>query len=137
MTPTLLGRLQTRLLLFMTVGMFVTFFFYAAIDGPFFGMLIWIMLFGFMWDCLYTFIQKFRWDRDWPAAYQRAAGVWEAFFFLLFVYSFGLYGADFGQFPFFWFVFHYSTVWLAIFLSSQVLMRLLFPRWRFRGGRWF
>ncbi|MEL7225384.1 MAG: hypothetical protein AAGL17_11080, partial [Cyanobacteria bacterium J06576_12] len=69
MTPTLLGRLQTRLLLFLTVGVVLTFPFAIAIDGPFFSILFWIMILGFFWDCLYTFIQKFRWDRDWPAAY--------------------------------------------------------------------
>lgn len=137
MTPTLLGRLQTRLLLFLTVGVLLSMPFSLSVEGHFFPILFWIMCWGFLWDVLYTFIQKFRWDRDWPAAYQVAAGVWEAFFMLAFIYSFGLYGSYFGEFPVGWFLFHYSTVWLGIFLSSQVLMRLLFPRWRFRGGRWF
>ena len=137
MTPTLLGRLQTRLLLFLTVGVVLTFPFAIAIAGPFFSILFWIMILGFFWDCLYTFIQTFRWDRDWPAAYQVIAGIWEAFFLLSIIVSFGLYGSDFGDFSVFWFTVHYSTVWLGIFIASQVLMRLLFPRWRFRGGRWF
>jgi hypothetical protein len=29
-----------------------------------------------------------------------------------------------------------GLVWLAIYLSAWVVMRLLFPRWRFRGGEW-
>ena len=31
---------------------------------------------------------------------------------------------------------HYAAVWIATFLASQSLMRLLFPRWRYRGGQW-
>ncbi len=137
MTPTLLGRWQTRLFLFFTVGVLLTWPFAITLEGSFFPILFWIMGWGFLWDCLYTFIQKFRWDRDWPAAYQLAAGIWEALFLLALIYSFGLFGTDYGDFSLFWFVIHYSTVWLGIFLASQVLMRLLFPQWRFRGGRWF
>ncbi|MEO1620419.1 MAG: hypothetical protein AAFU53_05215 [Cyanobacteria bacterium J06632_3] len=136
MTPTLLGRWQTRLLLFMTVGVLITSLFADVADKPFFQLLFWILAWGFLWDVLYTFIQKFRWDRDWPAVYQVAAGIWEAFFLLTFIYAFGLFGSYYGEFSVGWFLAHYCTVWLGIFLASQVLMRLLFPRWRFRGGRW-
>ncbi|MEO0769346.1 MAG: hypothetical protein AAFY72_07915 [Cyanobacteria bacterium J06649_4] len=135
MTPTLLGRWQTRLLLFITVGVLLTVPFSIVLPGPSFQILFWILGWGFVWDILYTFIQKFRWDRDWPAAYQVAAGIWEAFFLLTFIYTFGLFGSAFGNFSISSFIFHYATVWLGIFLASQVLMRLLFPRWRFRGGR--
>ncbi|MEL7333920.1 MAG: hypothetical protein AAFN12_16860, partial [Cyanobacteria bacterium J06560_2] len=75
MTPTLLGRWQTRFLLFMTVGVLLTCPFTIAVEGAFFSVLFCILLWGFLWDCLYTFTQKFRWDRDWPAAYQVAAGI--------------------------------------------------------------
>ena len=34
------------------------------------------------------------------------------------------------------FVLHYGAVWLAVYLTSWMVMRLLFPRWRFRGGEW-
>ena len=30
---------------------------------------------------------------------------------------------------------HYWAVWLATFLASQSIMRIIFPRWRFFGGR--
>ncbi|MUH01560.1 hypothetical protein F7734_58610 [Scytonema sp. UIC 10036] len=35
-----------------------------------------------------------------------------------------------------WFVIHYSLVSVIAYLASWVVMRLLFPRWRFRGGVW-
>lgn len=139
MTPTLLGRWQTRLLLFLTVGILLTLPFSIAIDGPFYSLLFSIMFWGFFWDCLYTVIQKFRWDRDWPATFQVIAGLWEAFFLLLIISAFGIDGRyiEDGSFSVFWFTIHYSTVWLGIFTASQILMRILFPQWRFRGGRWF
>ena len=137
MTPTLLGRWQTRFLLFLTVGIPLTLPFAIALDGPFFSILFWLMVWGFVWDALYTLMQKFRWDRDWPAAYQVGAGIWEAFFFLLFIGFFALLGVGYYNFSLFWFLVHYVVVWSGIFLASQVLMRIFFPRWRFRGGRWF
>ena len=80
-------------------------------------------MFGLGWDALCTLLQKFRWDRDWPAALQLLAGIWEG------VVLWVLYPFDFN-----WE--HYSLVWLAVFLASQTIMRILFPRWRFFGGRW-
>lgn len=138
MTPTLLGRWQTRLLLFQTVGLFVTLLFTEGLIGPGGGVFFWVLeylfLFGLGWDVVYNYLQKFRWDRDWPGALQLAAGVWEAFFILLVIGFFGLPGIFFLDLG--WFLVHYSLVWLAIYTASQTIMRILFPRWRFRGGEW-
>ncbi|MEM9567234.1 MAG: hypothetical protein AAF974_02915 [Cyanobacteria bacterium P01_E01_bin.34] len=119
MTPTLLGRIQTRILLFGSVGALVSFPFGAA------GLLVLFvaLILGMLWDILYNFIQKLLWDRDWPAALQLAAGIWEGLVLL-------------ALFPGVFNVWHYSLVWLSVFVASQSIMRLMFPRWRFRGGRW-
>lgn len=141
MTPTLFGRWQTRLLLFATVGVLVTLPFALGYIGPgsspiYFWMLGYLALFGLGWDAVYDYLQKFRWDRDWPAILQLFAGIWEAAFliFLLKVVRLPLPGVanlDLGGF-----VLHYSLVWLAVFVGSHSLMRILFPRWRFQGGQW-
>jgi hypothetical protein len=34
------------------------------------------------------------------------------------------------------FALHYWSVWLGVFLMTQGPMRIIFPRWRFSGGRW-
>jgi hypothetical protein len=34
------------------------------------------------------------------------------------------------------FLFHYWTVWWATFIMALGPMRIIFPRWRFRGGQW-
>lgn len=140
MTPTLFGRWQTRLLLLATVGVLVTLPFSLGIIGPgsdaiFFWILGYVVLFGLAWDIAYNYLQKLRWDRDWPGALQLLAGIWEALFVLCGVKLFGLPNVK-RSLPVFWFFIHYSLVWLSVYIASQSLMRILFPRWRFKGGQW-
>jgi hypothetical protein len=33
------------------------------------------------------------------------------------------------------FIFYYSLVWLAVYITSQTLMQILLSRWRFKGGQ--
>lgn len=141
MTPTLTGRWQTRILLLATVGVLVT----LAVSLPFaeFGLaplfltvLVYVALFGVGWDVLYDYLQKFRWDHDWPAVYQLLAGIWEAVFIAILFKTIGLPGLT-REMPLGIFAMHYSLVWLAVFAASQSLMRIIFPRWRFRGGQWW
>lgn len=141
MTPTLFGRWQTRIFLFATVGVLISIPFAIGLFGSqvgvvFFWVLGYLAAFGLVWDILYTYIQTFRWDRDWPAAFQLAAGIWEALFLAIAAKFIGLPSVP-RDFPLGWFALHYSFVWLGIFSASQTLMRVLFPRWRFRGGQLF
>ncbi|MBD2184738.1 hypothetical protein H6S82_08675 [Planktothrix sp. FACHB-1355] len=141
MTPTLFGRWQTRLLLFGTVGLAITLPFALGIigsgaDSTYFWVIGYITVFGLGWDIVYNYLQKFRWDRDWPGAFQLVAGIWEAIFFILIVKILrlplpGVTNIDIASF-----LGHYSLVWLGVYLASQSIMRILFPRWRFRGGQW-
>ncbi len=144
MTPTLLGRWQTRLLLFLTVGLVLTLPFGLGWIGPggavFFAILFYLLGLGLGWDVLYIYIQTFRWDQDWPAAYQWLAAFWEGWVMVLLfeVMAIPLPGVNpaQGDFALGWFLLHYTVVWLGIFVASQSLMRLIFPHWRFRGGQW-
>lgn len=140
MTPTLLGRWQTRLLLLATVGILATLPFSLGIIGPgaspeFFWILGYVALFGLAWDILYNYLQKFRWDRDWPGTFQLLAGIWEAIFIGCILILFGLPNVR-RELPLDGFIIHYSLVWLSVYLASQTLMRILFPRSRFKGGQW-
>lgn len=140
MTPTLFGRWQTRLLLLATVGVLITLPFSVGIIGPgasseFFWIVGYVALFGLLWDVLYNYLQKFRWDRDWPGAFQLLAGIWEAIFIACVVKLFGLPNVP-RELPINGFIFHYSLVWLGVYITSQTLMRIVFPRWRFKGGQW-
>ncbi|HEY1014617.1 MAG TPA: hypothetical protein VGE07_18045 [Herpetosiphonaceae bacterium] len=138
MTPTRAGRWQTRLFLLGTVGALAT-----ALFGLLFGdwrtpfaLLGYVLLAGFAWDALYDVLQGFRWDHDWPPAYQLAAGVAEGGAIWLLHALVGLPGVADGLAPG-RFLAHYGAVWLLTFLCSQGPMRLLFPRWRFNGGELF
>ncbi|QLE54244.1 hypothetical protein [Nostoc sp. TCL26-01] len=143
MTPTLFGRWQTRLLLLATVGVLVSLPFALGLIGSspnsvYFWILGYIAIFGLGWDIIYIYIQKFRWDRDWPAAFQVIAGIWEFIFVFCGVKLFGFLPIPLPKEELSpeIFLLHYSLVWLAVFLISQSLMRILFPRWRYRGGQW-
>ncbi|HYW21845.1 MAG TPA: hypothetical protein VE956_21555 [Nodularia sp. (in: cyanobacteria)] len=143
MTPTLFGRWQTRLLLLITVGVLVSLPFAMGLIGPgansvYFWILGYVAIFGFIWDVVYDYLQKSRWDRDWPGAYQLGAGIWELAFIFCGVKLFGFLPIPIPkiELPLRTFLLHYSLVWLAVFIASQSLMRIIFPRWRFRGGQW-
>ncbi len=142
MTPTLFGRWQTRVFLLGTYGILITLFFgwWFNQDDPnsyttTWSVLGYVLLFGFFWDLLYHFLQRFRWDSDWPPAYQFAAAIVEAVFLwivLLLEQYITLPGV--GRLTLTQFLAHYWTVWIVIFLLSQSAMRLRFPRWRYNGG---
>lgn len=136
MTPTLLGRWQTRVAMLGTIGLIVTALFAARYDDQtFFRVLGYVLALGLAWDILYMGLQQFRWDRDWPAAFQVATGITEGICVYLLIDRIGLPGIAKGSVPLRLFVAHYGIVWLAVFVWVQGPMRALFPRWRFRGGR--
>jgi hypothetical protein len=142
MTPTLIGRWQTRILLLTLVGFPITLPFTLGILGPgansvFSLILLYILLFGLLWDVMYDFVQQFRWDRDWPGALQLLAGIGEAVFLGAISKSISLPGLVPEDISLKWFAVHYSCVWLGVYIASQSLTRIVFPRWRFRGGKWF
>lgn len=137
MTPTLSGRIQTRLLLLATIGSFITFFYgiLAAILGPDylsffvpFLILILVAVFGIVWDIIYNMLQKLRWDRDWPPAFSFIAAFVEMLPVMLIALLLNVHPVLF--------LFHYWTVWWATFIMVLGPMRIIFPRWRYYGGQW-
>lgn len=137
MTPTLRGRWQTRGLLLATVGAIISALFglgFKDFATPF-ALLGYVFAFGLGWDALYQWLQGFRWDHDWPPAFQLAAGIWEGAALWLLLLATPLPGVA-GGLPLGRFLAHYGCVWLATFLCTQGPLRLIFPRWRFHGGEW-
>jgi hypothetical protein len=141
MTPTLFGRWQTRLFLLYTVGLLVTWVFASGWTGlpagtTYYWVLLYVGIFGVLWDVLYNFLQQYMWDHDWPGLFQFITAIGEGIWIGI-LSSIGLLPfIDRSRFDVITFVLHYGTVWVALYLSSWVIMRLLFPRWRFRGGEW-
>ncbi len=136
MTPTLIGRWQTRIFLLGTLGAIVTAIFAVAYqDDTFWRVLGYVALFGIGWDIAWIGIQQLKWDRDWPPYLQWATGLWEGVFIYILIDNVGLPGIQEGSVPLGRFAPHYGLVWLSVYLGSQGPMRALFPLWRFHGGR--
>lgn len=141
MTPTLFGRWQTRIFLFATVGILVTWGFASGVFGTqpstvYYWILFYIALFGLGWDVFYNYLQKFMWDHDWPGAFQLITGIAEGVLVAVLASWNLLPYVESRNFHIDAFIWHYGSVWLAMYLAVWVVMRILFPRWRFRGGEW-
>ncbi|MBZ0297000.1 MAG: hypothetical protein K8L99_30855 [Anaerolineae bacterium] len=133
MTPTLGGRWQSRIFILGTAGLIVTLLFGAVIGNYVTPLLILgvVIVAGFFWDALYTFLQTYRWDQDWPPAYVLFAGIFEGIMAGIIINVIpGFPLPTIGQF-----VVHYSLVWIASYIMQFSIMRVLFPRWRYYGGR--
>jgi hypothetical protein len=154
MTPTLLGRWQTRLLLFIFIGLPVTFLYawylsawrfstsYAwlppyelSIFQDPFKFITTILLLGLVLDVLYIQIQRFNWDQDWPFAYQLFFS-WLEFFIVFYVMDFGFLDFMFpdGRIPFTTAIWHFTWVFIPSFIGVLALVQIFLVRWRFKGG---
>lgn len=141
MTATLLGRIQSRLFVVCTAALVWT-----LLVTPFLSMgfmplsnafqatltaLLLVVLIGtVLWEPLYHLLQQFRWEKDWPAIFTLAEGVPEGW--LVYVVLTGVMGIDVNVWPF---VIHFATAWLVVFACLHGPLRVVFLRWRFRGGR--
>lgn len=143
MTPTLSGRWQTRIFLFIVLGLPITFVYAlylndwtSASAGPF-QFLFALLCVGLVLDPVYMQIQRFRWDNDWPFAFQ--------FFFsiLEFLTVFGLMqigallalGLAENAIPFSTAAGHFSWVFVPSFLALLGGLQIFFVRWRFNGAK--
>ncbi|MCL4870470.1 MAG: hypothetical protein KJ063_16025 [Anaerolineae bacterium] len=142
MTPTLRGRVETRLFLLTFLGLPITAIFawlYQDRQTPF-VLLGYVLLFGLAWDGVYYGLQTLRWNRDWPPLFMVVAGVWEAMFLWGLISLSREAGLTLpGVAPgltFFQFAAHYTVVFWSTFAAAFSLLPILFPRWRYRGGEW-
>jgi hypothetical protein len=141
-TPTLIGRWQTRILLLLVVGVPVSLPF-VLVAGPVpFLVLGYVLAIGLALDVVYDRKQRARWDHDWPVHLQVKAAFVE--FFALIVVGLGCCGfAAFlappllalGPVAVVVVPVHWWSMWGISFLVLQGPIRVLLPRWRFRGGR--
>lgn len=145
MTPTLLGRLQTRLVMVATVGLA-----WILIVGPWLPLagptarqvhrtgiatLILVAALGLVWEVIYHGLQQLRWDKDWPTLLGLLVGASEGWL----VYQLLIRGIPWSNGPlqpepFLW---QFGTTWCVIWAVTNGPIRVLFPRWRFAGGRFW
>jgi hypothetical protein len=158
MTPTLLGRLQTRLFVVLVVGglwtLIVTPF--LPVEGGLvlssggvtirdayeltFAALLVVAVFGCLfWEPLYQLSMQFRWEKDWPALFQLLQIVPEAIstWLLLHVDALNPLSDETGAptVPGPAFLVLFVSTWIITWLFANGPMKIFFLRWRFSGGR--
>ena len=141
-----MGRWQTRIFLNALFGvpsillwMAVFDQFSKPVDRLEFWHMPYLLLYmtgiGLVLDVVYIALQKLRWERDWPPAFQWVAGLAEGGLVLALSLNDLLPNVthcddDLTQFP---------AAFLTMFLPAYFFlfgpMKVLFPRWRFAGGQ--
>lgn len=143
MTPTLGGRIQTRLFQVLAIGGVWTLFI-----GPFlpsrpslgttywvtFQVLLWVAGLGLLWELLYHGLQQFRWEKDWPILFIFLQGINEGLLVWFLVGPLGLV-AGVDRVPGSTFLAHFITTWVVTYLSIVGPIRVPFIDHRFEGGR--
>ena len=141
MTPTLFGRIQTRVALLLTVGVVWTLLITPVLPGlgelsdgyaVTFRAVVLVIVIGIGWEFLYHGLQQIRWEKDWPTLFGLLTGITEGIVVWFALQAMlpddlGVTGAQF--------VIHFATTWVVVWLFANGPMRVLSLRWRFRGGR--
>ncbi|MEU2122073.1 hypothetical protein [Nocardia niwae] len=145
MLPTLNGRIQTRILALSVLGFVV-----ALVITPFLptgslstgqayrvtlSVLLGTILVGVLWELLYHFLQQFRWEKDWPTLFGFITIVNEgALMWVLVRYTTVVLPAHLRP-ALAVFLIQFVITWIVFWLIVNGPMRVVFHRWRFRGGR--
>jgi hypothetical protein len=141
--PTLLGRLQSRVVLLVVVGSLVTLLVTPILpgDAPLgdaylatFRVLFIVLVLGLGWELAYHFLMQFRWEKDWPSLFGLVTMVPEGLLVWILLDAGAVPGFDEAP-PAGAFLIHFVLVWLAVWLVANGPLRVPFIRWRFRGGR--
>jgi hypothetical protein len=154
MTPTLAGRWHTRILLYIFIGLPVTFLYAWYLSNwrfsteytwlpPYeltifqdpFKFITALLVLGLILDVVYIQVQRFHWDQDWPFAYQFFFSIVE-FLLLFYLMDFGFLDFMFpdGRIPFSTAAWHFTWVFIPSFIGVLALIQIFLVRWRFKGG---
>lgn len=143
MTPTLFGRLQTRIVVLAVIGSLWTLIITPLLPGIpdgaelgetyelTFKILLTVGLLGLAWELVYHGLQQFRWEKDWPALFGLLTGINEgiaAHFATKALF-------DIEVIPGSAYVVAFTTTWLVTWFWVNGPMRIFFLRWRYSGGR--
>lgn len=143
MTPTLLGRIQTRLFLVATVGVVWMLIISPIVlpitpDGTELGdvyslgyaALVDVAVFGIVWELIYHGLQQLRWEKDWPTVLGLVTGIPEGLLVWAIVFGDGMSGVTSTTF---WL--HFGTTWVLVWAAANGPLQVVLIRWRYRGGR--
>jgi len=133
-TPTLIGRLQTRLLLTAVVGLPIALLVSALLAGVTargaIAALVVITVLGLAWEGIYQLVQQRRWDGDWPTSLALAVGVPEAIVAWPALKVLGLAPATVPAY-----VVLFVAIWMGLWAAQQGPLSIFLPQWRHHGAR--
>jgi len=145
MVPTLSGRIQTRLFLLAVIGIPWTLIITplaphhpGATTGHLYQATFWVLaevaIVGCLfWEPLYHGLMQFRWEKDWPIMFGLLEGIPEGVLAYVLLRAAGpkpTPPAASGS----TFLVDFLTLWVLVWLCAIGPMRVVFHRWRFRGG---
>jgi len=141
MLPTLMGRIQTRIVALLVVGGIWTLIIGPVLPVPgslsdaydvAFRILVTVTVVGVAWEIVYHLLQQFRWEKDWPTLFGLLTGINEGVLVWVLASAGAIPGVD--SVPGDAFLVDFCTVWLVVWFWVNGPMRVPFIRWRFRGG---
>lgn len=147
MTPSLFGRIQSRIILVLGIGWPLSLLLALVLPRPaedttyrqmltvFLAAVLITAIVGVVWEFVYHGLQQFRWEKDWPTVF----GVLTIFNEGLVVYFLLRFGIpwDFGEIPLKTFIPMFLIVWAAVWIIANGPLQIVTLRWRYRGGRFF
>ncbi len=142
MLPTLNGRIQTRIFMLATIGVFWTLVLTPVLpdDPPYrvtFVLLGVVAVLGVLWELLYHLLMQWRWEKDWPTFFGFITFINEGalIVLLLKLNLVPFLGFDSEYLPLAPFFIQFLVIWMAVFLFVNGPMRIFNVHWRFFGGR--
>lgn len=142
MLPTLNGRIQTRIILLLTVGAIWTAIItlvlptHAPLGASYrttFTVLLMITVLGVLWEFVYHGIQQFRWEKDWPTIFGLLTGIPEGLLVWFLIAGGAIPWIDSLPGPAF--AIDFATTWLVVWLWANGPQRVPSIHWRINGGR--
>ena len=152
MTPTFIGRIQTRIFVLIVIGVPATLLITLVIPATLtagnsrgdalgglysvtFSALAIVLVVGVVvWEPIYHGLQQFRWEKDWPTLFGLVTGINEGIVAYLILRAIGPTPST-VKVGVAGFAVDFAFVWLSAFVFLNGPMRVPFIRWRFRGGR--
>ena len=150
MLPTLMGRIQTRIVALLVIGGIWTLIITPLLPAPqpvstgdlykvTFTVLLTQLVLGIGWELVYHWLMGFRWEKDWPSFFGFIEGITEAVLLWIVLSADIVPGISeepgdrqvFGS----TFLVLFITTWIVTWAWVQGPMKVVNPRWRFRGGR--
>jgi hypothetical protein len=141
MTPTIGGRIQTRIFLIAIIGSIWTLIVGPVLPGmgslrdvyvASFQVLGIVLVLGLVWELIYHALQQLRWEKDWPIMYGFLTGINEGALVWFLVVQLGLVTP---AVPTSTFLVHFISTWIVTWAFANGPIRIFFIRHRFIGGR--